>query len=238
MFGGKRESAQNNPVRVQNSAPPQAVRPASNANTSANTGTSATNASPQPTTQPTQNGTTNMNKQTPSTPDASRIVSGERPPQQGFAPRTDSTNGNNSNNNTARDTRDPSRRDGKQNNANSNTPVLSSRENRTLTVGRSIKLRGEIAACDHLIVEGEVDAETAAATKLEISRDGILRGNAKVESASVSGSFDGEIEVKGLLFVEAGGKISGKITCGELEVRRGGRVEGALTYSGKSDTKA
>jgi cytoskeletal protein CcmA (bactofilin family) len=112
---------------------------------------------------------------------------------------------------------------------------LSSRENRTLTVGRSIKLRGEIAACDHLIVEGEVDAETAAATKLEISREGTVRGKANVETASVTGTFEGSLTVKGLLFVEAGGRVSGEVTCGELEVRRGGKVEGSLTYSGKSE---
>ena len=221
MFGGKRETTESGPVRVQ--APPPTARTAATATApsapSATASASGESANKPATATPTKTG-----------PDASRIVSGERPNQPGFAPRHDGR---------AKETRASDNRasESKQNSSNqaSGGAVLSSRENRTLTVGRSIKLRGEIAACDHLIVEGEVDAETAAATKLEISREGTVRGKANVETASVTGTFEGSLTVKGLLFVEAGGRVSGEVTCGELEVRRGGKVEGSLTYSGKSE---
>jgi cytoskeletal protein CcmA (bactofilin family) len=221
MFGGKRETTESGPVRVQ--APPPVASgsapAATSASATATTASATSESANKPATNPTKTG-----------PDASRIVSGERPNQPGFAPRHDGR---------AKETRASDNRpsESKQNSSNqaSGGAVLSSRENRTLTVGRSIKLRGEIAACDHLIVEGEVDAETAAATKLEISREGTVRGKANVETASVTGTFEGSLTVKGLLFVEAGGRVSGEVTCGELEVRRGGKVEGSLTYSGKSE---
>jgi cytoskeletal protein CcmA (bactofilin family) len=242
MFGGKRETTSSTAVRVHNQAPPQTVHPSSAADSKpapAQATTASADASKPSqaapalssaqasqtshTSQASQTSQTAKPANKPSGPDASRIISGERPKQQGFAPRGDGR------------TSEARTSESKQNTANSGGAVLSSRENRTLTVGRSIKLRGEIAACDHLIVEGEVDAETAAAAKLEISREGTVRGNATVDTASITGTFEGKLAVKGLLFVESGGKVSGEVTCGELEVRRGGRVEGNLAYSGKAD---
>ena len=232
MFGGKRETPSGTAVRVHNQAPPQTVHPSSTARAEVKTTASPNTASAPASSTPTASADT-ANKPTAkpavksSGPDASRIVSGERPAGQGFAPRNDGRTDARASETRASES--------KQNTANSGGAVLSSRENRTLTVGRSIKLRGEIAACDHLIVEGEVDAETAAAAKLEISREGTVRGNATVDTASVTGTFEGKLAVKGLLFVEAGGKVSGEVTCGELEVRRGGKVEGSLAYSGKAE---
>lgn len=116
---------------------------------------------------------------------------------------------------------------------NSPAPVMPARSNeaRVLNVGKNIKLKGQIEACDQLIVEGKVEAEVANASRLEIHPDGTLSGNAVVESASISGSFQGDIKVKDLLVIQAGGSVSGQITCGELEVERGGRVDGQIAFS-------
>ena len=232
MFGGKRETPSGTAVRVHNQAPPQTVHPSSTARaevkTTASPNTASAPASSTPRLPPTPQ--TNPQPNPQSNPaDPTQVGLSQASVLQGrashLATMAAPTHGQ----------AKPAQASLKQNTANSGGAVLSSRENRTLTVGRSIKLRGEIAACDHLIVEGEVDAETAAAAKLEISREGTVRGNATVDTASVTGTFEGKLAVKGLLFVEAGGKVSGEVTCGELEVRRGGKVEGSLAYSGKAE---
>ena len=111
-------------------------------------------------------------------------------------------------------------------------------ESRVLHVGKNIRLKGEIAACDQLVVEGEVEAEVANASQLEILREGALSGSAEVDSASVSGKYDGKLRVKGLLVVKSGGTISGEVHCGELEVERGGRINGQISLASNASGAA
>ncbi len=95
-----------------------------------------------------------------------------------------------------------------------------------LLIGRGINLSGKITACEHLVVEGIVTAEAPACGILELTRDGSFTGSAVVDTADISGSFDGTLTVRGCLFIRAGGHVSGTIRYGELEVARGGRVSG------------
>lgn len=96
----------------------------------------------------------------------------------------------------------------------------------TLVVGRDIRLTGEISACQRLIVEGSVEAELTDTLTLEIAETGHFRGSAAVGTCVISGSFDGDLTVSGLLAVRAGGRIGGAIRYGEIEVERGGRITG------------
>ena len=57
-------------------------------------------------------------------------------------------------------------------------------EESKLIVGRNIRLKGEISACDVLVVEGEVEASINCRL-LEVVRGGVFRGNAEVETAEV-----------------------------------------------------
>ena len=96
----------------------------------------------------------------------------------------------------------------------------------TLVVGRDIRLTGEISACQRLIVEGSVEAELTDTLTLEIADTGYFRGSAAVGDCVVSGSFDGDLTVSGLLAVRASGRVGGAIRYGEIEVERGGRITG------------
>jgi len=97
----------------------------------------------------------------------------------------------------------------------------------TLVVGRDIRLTGEISACERLIVEGSVEAELTDTRTLEIAGTGHFRGSAAVGNCVVSGSFDGDLTVSGLLAVRAGGRVGGAIRYAEIEVERGGRITGS-----------
>lgn len=101
-------------------------------------------------------------------------------------------------------------------------------EGRQLTVGRGIKLRGEITACEKLVVEGEVEAELNGAQVLEISKDGLFRGVASVERAVISGTFEGELTVQEHLQLRSNGRIEGALIYAEMEVERGGRIRGEI----------
>ena len=107
-------------------------------------------------------------------------------------------------------------------------PVQSAAEGRTLVVGQGIRLSGEIKRCETLVVEGEVEANLTDCLSLEINDSGLFKGSAVVEQAEISGRLEGELTVKGRLFVRASGHLQGTIRYADLEIERGGRIAGSV----------
>lgn len=99
---------------------------------------------------------------------------------------------------------------------------------RKLIVGQGISLNGEIRSCDHLIVEGKVEAELKDCRAIDLSGDGTFKGSAEVEDADIAGRFDGDLMVRGHLVLRAGGVIAGKLRYGEIEIETGGKVIGTM----------
>jgi cytoskeletal protein CcmA (bactofilin family) len=111
-------------------------------------------------------------------------------------------------------------------------------EMKKLIVGRDIRLAGEITACDKLVVEGQVEADLADAQMLEIAESGLFKGRAEVDVAEVSGTFDGELTVRERLVLRATGQVKGTLRYAELEIERGGRVNGAIEEIGPNSGTA
>jgi cytoskeletal protein CcmA (bactofilin family) len=97
-----------------------------------------------------------------------------------------------------------------------------------LIVGQGIQMKGEITACDRLIVEGHVEVTLKATRMLEIKPSGHFTGSCEVEEAEVSGVYDGNLTVRGRLIVHAGGRVTGDISYGEIELERGAQITGKL----------
>ena len=104
-------------------------------------------------------------------------------------------------------------------------------------VGKDITLSGELA-CDHLIVEGIVEASVKECQRLEIAETGLFRGTVEIKEADIGGRFEGEITVQGRLSVRSTGRIDGKVLYGELAVEAGGTLDGEIrTVGGKQGAK-
>ena len=108
-----------------------------------------------------------------------------------------------------------------------------------MTVGREIKLKGEISNCDVLVVEGDVEA-TVDSKMLEVADGGTFNGTATVEASEIHGDFEGTLTVSGLLRIHGTGSVSGKVRYGKIEVESGGEISGDIASassakSGKSD---
>lgn len=99
---------------------------------------------------------------------------------------------------------------------------------RVLTVGNDILLKGEIATCDRLVIEGKVEATLNDVHTVEISEHGSFKGSANIEDAEIRGLFEGDLIVRNRLVIHATGKVRGKITYGEIEVERGGEFSGEI----------
>ncbi|MBB3063797.1 bactofilin family protein [Limibacillus halophilus] len=99
-------------------------------------------------------------------------------------------------------------------------------EGQRLSVGKGISLTGEIRNCESLFVEGEVEVKLTDCKWLKIAAGGLVKGTATVENAEISGSFIGELTVRGCLSVKRGGLVEGDTKYTELEIERGGRLTG------------
>ncbi len=105
------------------------------------------------------------------------------------------------------------------------TPVASDRQ---LLIGKGINISGEIDACNHLVVEGQVDATLKGANILDIAESGTFYGSVEINEGSVAGRFEGDLKVEGRLTIRSTGVIIGSLQYGELAVEAGATIEGKI----------
>ena len=115
-------------------------------------------------------------------------------------------------------------------------PSAATADSRKLVIGQGISLSGEIEACDHLIVEGQVEAALKGASNMDISESGAFYGTVEIEEATIAGRFEGDITVSGRLTVLATGSIIGSITYQELSIEAGASIEGSVTPLNSTNT--
>jgi cytoskeletal protein CcmA (bactofilin family) len=94
-----------------------------------------------------------------------------------------------------------------------------------LVVGRNIHLKGEITSCERLVVEGRVEASIEGKV-VEIAKNGFFNGTADIDSADISGRFEGKLTARKRLRVLSTGKVNGTIRYGQLEIEAGGEISG------------
>ena len=106
-----------------------------------------------------------------------------------------------------------------------------------LTVGPDIQMKGEISTCDRVIIEGVVDATMKDVHTVELTESGSLKGTADVEDAEISGSFEGDLVVRGKLTIYSAGRVRGNVTYGEIEIERGGQISGNIRNAADAASK-
>lgn len=116
------------------------------------------------------------------------------------------------------------------------TPALpgAAREAKRLTVGRDICVRGEITACDVLVVEGRVEASITGSNLLEIAETGLFKGDAEIDQAEIAGRFEGNLVVRDRLFIAGSGRVTGTVRYRRLEIALGGELVGDAQVMGNT----
>ncbi|MBT3928639.1 MAG: polymer-forming cytoskeletal protein [Rhodospirillaceae bacterium] len=127
----------------------------------------------------------------------------------------------------------PHRRDGHHALSEPGAPDEFGLESKLLTVGKDMGLKGaEISDCDRLVVEGTIDGTLTSGRYLEIDVGGTFKGSAVIDNAEIAGTFEGELRVHNRLAIHASGLVIGEIYYGQLEIERGGRINGAAEHDG------
>ena len=107
----------------------------------------------------------------------------------------------------------------------------------TLLVGRAIKVKGQIEACQNLVVEGRVEAELTAQS-LTVLIGGLFKGSAEVEKAEIAGHFEGTLTVHGPLSITGGGKATGRIRYERITIESGGEIAGDVAIGADAEDEA
>ena len=103
-----------------------------------------------------------------------------------------------------------------------------------LVAGAGVKLKGQIAACHTLTVEGKIDVSVRA-RKIIVIDGGAIVGKADVCDAEIAGRFDGDLNVSGKLVIRRTGHISGSVSYGQLEIEPGGELRGRVEVQEKKN---
>jgi cytoskeletal protein CcmA (bactofilin family) len=114
-------------------------------------------------------------------------------------------------------------------NLNSVRAAEAESDGKRLSIGKHIKVSGEISGCERLVVEGEIDATMHDVNTLEIAACGKVAGKVEVEHAVINGSFNGTLIVHGHLDIPQGGSVSGTISYKSVSVANGGKLAGTIT---------
>jgi cytoskeletal protein CcmA (bactofilin family) len=106
-----------------------------------------------------------------------------------------------------------------------------------LIICSGVKLKGEIATCNVLTVEGDVEGRIQA-RQLVINASGTFNGKAHVDQAEIAGRFRGTLEVQGKLIIRGTGRLDCQVSYGQLEIEPGGEMCGRMMKLSAGETAA
>ncbi len=107
----------------------------------------------------------------------------------------------------------------------------------TLLVGQAIKVTGQIESCEHLVVEGQVEAELTAKS-LSVLKGGLFTGTAEVAGAEIAGSVEGTLTVHGTLTIKGSGRATGHIRYERIIIEGGGEIAGDVAVGAEEQAAA
>jgi cytoskeletal protein CcmA (bactofilin family) len=97
-----------------------------------------------------------------------------------------------------------------------------------IVIGTDVSIKGVLNVPNRAVVNGAIDGEITA-RELIVGQTGRIIGNAKTERADVYGEVHQTLVVSQALVLRSTGKLVGVINYSEIEIEKGGLVEGKLT---------
>jgi cytoskeletal protein CcmA (bactofilin family) len=110
-------------------------------------------------------------------------------------------------------------------------------QNGCLIVGEGVKLSGSFVVPNSASISGTIEGDLTA-REILVGSTGILKGKITADLVDVRGEVHENITSNKALFVRATGKVTGTIQYAEIEIEKGGDLQGNLSKidSGHSAT--
>ncbi|MDR1842143.1 MAG: polymer-forming cytoskeletal protein [Holophagales bacterium] len=97
-----------------------------------------------------------------------------------------------------------------------------------IVIGNDVSLKGVLIVPNRAVVNGSIDGEITA-KELVVGQTGRIVGHAKTERADIHGEVNQTLAVSQSLILRSTGKVTGVVHYAELEIEKGGLVEGKMT---------
>ena len=98
----------------------------------------------------------------------------------------------------------------------------------TTIISPSSRLEGIIETDGPLIIDGTLRG-TIKCSSLEITENGNVHADVEAETATVAGTFEGEMICKGKLTFFRAGKVKGNVSYRTLSIESGGLLDGTVS---------
>ena len=106
--------------------------------------------------------------------------------------------------------------------------MSSDNQNGCLTVGEGVTPKGNFVVPDIASISGTIEGDLTA-REILIGPTGVLKGNIVAEIIDIRGEAYENISAKKSLFIRSSGKVTGNVEFSEIEVEKGGNLQGTLT---------
>lgn len=96
-----------------------------------------------------------------------------------------------------------------------------------LVVGEGVRLSGIFTVPDSVRISGTLEGELTA-REIFVGASGVLKGKITADVIDVRGEIHQELTAKKSLMIRSTGKVLGQMSYVELEIEKGGDVEGTV----------
>jgi len=103
-----------------------------------------------------------------------------------------------------------------------------------ILIGNDVSIKGVLVVPNRAIINGTIDGEITA-KELVVGQTGRIVGHAKTERADIHGEVNQTLVVNQSLILRSTGKVVGVVHYSELEIEKGGLVEGKMTQQGSQE---
>ncbi len=101
-------------------------------------------------------------------------------------------------------------------------------QNGCLVVGEGVKLSGNFVVPNTASIAGTIDGDLAA-REILIGPSGVVKGKVTADLVDVRGEVHESVTSNKGLFVRSTGKVSGSVRYAEIEIEKGGDLQGNLS---------
>ncbi len=110
-------------------------------------------------------------------------------------------------------------------------------QNGCLTVGEGVKLTGNFVVPDIASISGTIEGELTA-REILVGSTGILKGKVTADVVDVRGEIHDNLTANKSLFIRSTGKVIGTVQYAEIEIEKGGDLQGNLLKSANGSSAA
>ena len=109
-------------------------------------------------------------------------------------------------------------------------------DNKFSIIDKGMTVDGSLVGRGNLVVKGSVKG-TLSGESVVISEEGHVTAQTNAQTMTIGGRFEGQLDISGQLVILATGHCSGEISCGDLVVEAGGRLDARVSCKGPQQGK-